>query len=264
MIKTGERLAVLIDADNATASIIRELLAEIAKYGTATVKRAYGDWTTSHLTQWKAHLHELAIQPIQQFRYTVGKNATDSALIIDAMDLLHSGLVDGFCLVSSDSDFTRLATRIRETGLQVYGFGERKTPSPFVAACDKFIHVENLAPPGAKKVSVPATTVAAIDGKDAATQAPVPVINQELKRQLLSAIDACTSVESNIKDDDWVLIGPVGSYLNKANPSFDSRNYGRAKLSDLIKEQPYLEVKRIPVGGNSPHTNIYVRVKKST
>lgn len=263
MIKTGERLAVLIDADNAMASIIRELLAEVAKYGTATVKRAYGDWTTTNLTQWKAHLHESAIQPIQQFRYTVGKNATDSALIIDAMDLLHSGLVDGFCLVSSDSDFTRLATRIREAGLQVYGFGERKTPSPFVAACDKFIHVENLAAPAAKKVSAPATTVAAADAKGAAINAPAPVVNQELKRQLLSAIDACTSVESNIKDDDWVLIGPVGSYLNKANPSFDTRNYdGRTKLSDLIKEQPYLEVKRIPVGGNSPHTNIFVRVKK--
>lgn len=263
MAKVGERLAVLIDADNASGSIIRELLAEIAKYGTATVKRAYGDWTTTNLTTWKAQLHESAIQPIQQFRYTVGKNATDSALIIDAMDLLHSGLVDGFCLVSSDSDFTRLATRIRESGLHVYGFGERKTPSPFVAACDKFTHVENLLPstPAVGQVAAPYSAAASKDAAD--TKAPALVsVNSELRRQLLAAIDACTSVEANIKDDDWVLIGPVGSYLNKANPSFDSRNYGRAKLSDLIKEQPYLEVKRIPVGGNSPHTNIFVRVRK--
>lgn len=266
MAKVGERLAVLIDADNASGSIIRELLAEIAKYGTATVKRAYGDWTTTNLTTWKAQLHESAIQPIQQFRYTVGKNATDSALIIDAMDLLHSGLVDGFCLVSSDSDFTRLATRIRESGLHVYGFGERKTPSPFVAACDKFTHVENLLPSTSAvgQVAASSSTNAAAASKGV-TDAKATVqagVNPELKRQLLAAIDACTSVETNIKDDDWVLIGPVGSYLNKANPSFDSRNYGRAKLSDLIKEQPYLEVKRIPVGGNSPHTNIFVRVKK--
>lgn len=261
----GDRFAVLIDADNARASVIRELLAEVAKYGTATVKRAYGDWTTPNLTAWKAHLHESAIQPIQQFRYTVGKNATDSALIIDAMDLLHSGLVDGFCLVSSDSDFTRLATRIRESGLRVYGFGERKTPSPFVAACDKFIHVENLIPQGADKSNeqLVRSTPAAVKGETSKDQAQLAAaVNPELKRQLLAAITACSSVESNIKDDDWVLIGPVGSYLNKANPSFDSRNYGRAKLSDLIKEQSYLETKRIPVGGNSPHTNIFVRVKK--
>lgn len=265
MAKPGDRFAVLIDADNARASLIRELLAEVAKYGTATVKRAYGDWTTTNLTAWKAQLHESAIQPIQQFRYTVGKNATDSALIIDAMDLLHSGLVDGFCLVSSDSDFTRLATRIRESGLQVYGFGERKTPSPFVAACDKFIHVENLMPQAADKGSE-AAIVQVSAPKTVSTQessTPALAVNQELKKQLLAAIAACTSVESNVKDDDWVLIGPVGSYLNKANPSFDTRNYGRAKLSDLIKEQSYLEVKRIPVGGNSPHTNIYVRVKRA-
>ena len=269
MAKAGERLAVLIDADNARAAIVRELLAEVAKYGTATVRRAYGDWTTTNLTAWKAQMHEAAIQPIQQFRYTVGKNATDSALIIDAMDLLHSGSVDGFCLVSSDSDFTRLATRIRESGFEVYGFGEKKTPSPFVAACDKFIYTENLVPQiaasgGASSASsAKSATLTSVAAKASASK-PVkqPVINAELKRQLLAAINACSSVESNIKDDDWVLIGPVGKYLNKADSSFDPRNYGRAKLSDLIKEQPYLETSRVPVGGNSPHTNIYVRVKR--
>jgi uncharacterized LabA/DUF88 family protein len=140
------KLAVLIDADNAQASTIQELLAEVSRYGTASVKRAYGDWTTPNLKGWKEVLHKLAIQPMQQFNYTTGKNATDSSLIIDAMDLLHSGGLNGFCLVSSDSDFTRLATRIREAGLLVYGFGEKKTPQPFVAACDKFIYTEILKP----------------------------------------------------------------------------------------------------------------------
>src|SRR4030042_1724798 len=144
---TPDNLAVLVDADHAQASVIAELLAEVASYGTATIKRAYGDWTTQNLSSWKDVLHVHAIQPIQQFRYTTGKNAPDSALIIDAMDLLHSGKVDGFCLVSSDSDFTRLATRIREAGLSVYGFGEQKTPKPFVAACDKFIYTEILRKP---------------------------------------------------------------------------------------------------------------------
>jgi hypothetical protein len=142
----NDKLAVLIDADNAQVGVIHELLAEVSRYGTATVKRAYGDWTTSNLRGWKEVLHKLAIQPIQQFSYTTGKNSTDSSLIIDAMDLLHSGSLNGFCLVSSDSDFTRLATRIRETGVLVYGFGERKTPPAFVAACDKFIYTEILKP----------------------------------------------------------------------------------------------------------------------
>jgi len=141
------RLAVLIDADNASASVVKELLEEVAKYGTATVKRAYGDWTTQNLVGWKEHLHRHAIQPIQQFAYTKGKNSTDSAFIIDAMDLLYAGNVDGFCIVSSDSDFTRLATRMREAGKVVYGLGERKAPEPFMAACDKFIFFEVLKKP---------------------------------------------------------------------------------------------------------------------
>jgi len=228
-----DKLAVLIDADNAQAAIAAELLAEVARYGTATVKRAYGDWTTPNLGGWKETLLNLAIQPIQQFRYTVGKNATDSALIIDAMDLLHSGSVDGFCLVSSDSDFTRLATRIREAGLAVYGFGEQKTPRPFVAACDKFIYTEILRP--AAKGSPPA---------DATPQA------EPLQPALLQA------VTSAARDDGWASLSGVGSLLVKANPSFDPRNYGFQKLGELVRAQPYLEVKAI-AGSSGEH--LYVR-----
>src|ERR1700678_3283885 len=158
------RLAVLIDADNAQPAITEPLLAEVAKYGTAHVKRAYGDWTGTSLKGWKDHLLAQSIQPIQQFAYTTGKNATDAAMVIDAMDLLYSGHLDGFCIVSSDSDFTRLAARLRESGLTVYGFGERKTPKPFVAACDKFIYIENLT------FNVDADTDEAIDGDEETDQ----------------------------------------------------------------------------------------------
>ena len=213
---TTDNLAVLVDADNAQASVIAELLAEVARYGTATVKRAYGDWTTPNLAGWKVVLHVHAIQPIQQFRYTTGKNATDSALIIEAMDLLHGGKVDGFCLVSSDSDFTRLATRIREAGLSVYGFGEQKTPKPFVAACDKFIYTEILRKPS------PGSLVAPV-------QAP-------LKPLLSSAISAAA------QEDGWALLAIVGGQVLKNVPSFDPRNFGFKKLGELVKAQPYLEV----------------------
>ncbi len=189
---TNHKLAVLIDADNAQASVIRELLAEVSRYGTATIKRAYGDWTSSNLKSWKEVLHALAIQPIQQFSYTTGKNATDSALIIDAMDVLHSGSVDGFCLVSSDSDFTRLATRIREAGLVVYGFGERKTPEPFVAACDKFVYTEILRIPA-----------------EEAKAAPEPVAElPKLKPMLLNALNATA------REDGWTTLSALGSQLN--------------------------------------------------
>jgi len=157
-----DKLAILIDADNAQAAVINDLLREVARYGTATIKRAYGDWTTPNLNGWRETLHTLAIQPIQQFRFASGKNATDAALIIDAMDLLHGGKVDGFCLVSSDSDFTRLATRVREAGLAVYGFGEKKTPSAFVAACDKFIYTEILRAPVAEPAAIEAASFAAM------------------------------------------------------------------------------------------------------
>lgn len=231
-----DKLAVLIDADNAQASVITDLLREVARYGTATIKRAYGDWTTPNLNSWRETLHSLAIQPIQQFRHTVGKNATDSALIIDAMDLLHGGRVDGFCLVSSDSDFTRLATRIREGGLAVYGFGEKKTPRPFVAACDKFIYTEILRAP----VAEPAVIKAA---------------QERLKPLLIAAIAGAA------KEDGWAPLSNVGSLVLKSHPSFDPRNYGCEKLGELVGRQAYLKVKKVSATDGSPNAHIYVRIK---
>lgn len=237
----NERLAVLIDADNAQASVIQELLAEVSRYGTATIKRAYGDWTTQNLRGWKDLLHKLAIQPIQQFAYTTGKNSTDASLIIDAMDVLHTGSVDGFCLVSSDSDFTRLATRIREAGLVVYGFGERKTPEPFVAACDKFIYTEILrAKPEEQKEAEVVVEVAELP---------------KLKPMILTALEATA------RDDGWSTLSALGSQLTRNHPSFDPRNYGVAKLGELMRKQVYLEVKEVPVGDGSMHVNLQVRRK---
>lgn len=231
-----EKLAVLIDADNAQASIVGELMAEISRYGTATVKRAYGDWTTPNLAGWKEILHNLAIQPVQQFRFTVGKNATDSALIIDAMDLLHGGSVDGFCLVSSDSDFTRLATRIREAGLAVYGFGEKKTPRPFVAACDKFVYTEILRP--------------------VTKDAPAPSLPSPAEPLQPALIQA---VASAAREDGWAALSQVGAFLMKANPSFDPRNYGFQKLGELVRSQKFLDVKATPVKDGSPNAHLFVR-----
>lgn len=233
-----QKLAILIDADNAQAAICSELLAEIAKFGIASVKRAYGDWTTSHLRGWKEHLHKHAIQPVQQFSYTVGKNSTDSSLIIDAMDLLHEQRLDGFCLISSDSDFTRLATRIREAGLTVYGFGEKKTPEPFVSACDKFVYTEILRPKPAKpKVDEPE--------------------NADLRNIVISAIEAVS------RDDGWAALAGVGSYINKNVPAFDPRNYGYDKLGKLIKTLSYVEVKERTASDESSNVIIYVRVKNN-
>lgn len=232
----NDKLAVLIDADNAQASIIHELLAEVSRYGTASVKRAYGDWTTTNLKGWKEVLHKMAIQPMQQFSYTTGKNSTDSSLIIDAMDLLHSGNLNGICLVSSDSDFTRLATRIREAGLVVYGFGERKTPQPFVAACDKFIYTEIL-----KTQQSPVNQ---------GEQAPEPI--EPMIR---------TAVTATARDNGWSALSAVGSMLLKNSPSFDPRNYGFQKLGELVRKQNYLEAKEIPVGDGSTNVHVHVRLK---
>ena len=227
------RLAVLIDADNAPPSITEGLLAEVAKYGTAHVKRAYGDWTGTSLKGWKDQLLAQSIQPIQQFAYTTGKNATDTAMVIDAMDLLYSGRFDGFCIVSSDSDFTRLAARIRESGLIVYGFGERKTPKPFVAACDKFIYIENLTysesgttPAGAVVEPTPRTTAAQLK-RDAG-----------LVGQLRNAVEAASD------DDGWAQLASVGHILTQQRPDFDSRNWGYAKLSDLMTATSLFELDR--------------------
>lgn len=239
-INNNQKLAVLIDADNAQASVIQELLAEVSRYGTATIKRAYGDWTTQNLKGWKEVLHKMAIQPIQQFSYTTGKNSTDSSLIIDAMDVLHTRSVDGFCLVSSDSDFTRLATRIREAGLEVYGFGERKTPEPFVAACDKFIYTEILrAEPEEQKMA------------EVAEVAELP----KLGPMILTALDATA------REDGWSTLSALGSQLTRNHPSFDSRNYGFAKLGELMRKQSYLDVKEVPVSDSSTHVQLHVRRK---
>lgn len=210
-------LAVLIDADNASAATIAGLLAEVAKYGIASVKRIYGDWTRPNLGSWKEVLLEYSIQPIQQFANTAGKNATDSAMIIDAMDLLYTDAFDGFCLVSSDSDFTRLASRIRESGKRVYGFGQKKTPKPFVVACDKFIYTEVFA-------------ITTDEQTESKRRSP-----KELRTdaQLVALLRA--AIEASSDEEGWANLGAVGSAAVKREPDFDARNYGYAKLSGLIK-----------------------------
>jgi uncharacterized LabA/DUF88 family protein len=232
------RLAVLIDSDNTTASVTTELLEEIAKYGTPTVKRAYGDWTTPHLTGWKEELLRHAIQPVQQFAYTRGKNSTDSALIIDAMDLLYAGNLEGFVIVSSDSDFTRLATRLRESGMTVYGLGRRSTPEPFVAACDRFIYLELLS----QEQQEPASD-------DEQPVAPLP----NLKRIL------STAISSTSKDDGWSNLSEVGSYLIKSHAAFDPRDYGHAKLGELVRSEAYVDVRDVP--GPTGLSQLWVRLK---
>ena len=245
------RLAVLIDADNAQASITQGLLAEVAKYGTAHVKRAYGDWTAPNLRGWKDQLLAQSIQPIQQFAYTTGKNATDAAMVIDAMDLLYSGRFDGFCIVSSDSDFTRLAARLRESGMTVYGFGERKTPKPFLAACDKFVYVENLRFAeedaasdvlGVKPAKPKAATAAQLKG------------DAGLVSLLRNAVEAASD------EDGWAPLSSVGNIITNQRPDFDSRSYGYAKLSDLIKATTLFEIERRSPG-DGKQALMYVRMK---
>ncbi len=224
------RLAVLIDADNASAAVIGDILSEVASLGTASVKRVYGDFTTTNLHGWRTVLLEHAIQPVQQFRNTVGKNASDSALIIDAMDLLHTRELGGFCLVSSDSDFTRLATRIREDGLPVYGFGEEKTPRSFINACDRFIYTEifRTKAVGSSKAVAPTKS------------GPLRDFNSDegFKVALDQSIDAATAESGRAN------LGAVGNHLLKLLPDFDPRNYGFRKLSDLVEKNPSLRLVR--------------------
>jgi uncharacterized LabA/DUF88 family protein len=245
------RLAVLVDADNAQASIVDELLAEVARYGTAHVKRAYGDWTGTNLKSWKDKLLSQSIQPVQQFAYTTGKNATDSAMVIDAMDLLYSGRFDGFCLVSSDSDFTRLASRLRESGLTVYGFGERKTPKAFVAACDKFIYIENLRREHHAAEAGPADAAPAAVPRASAAQLKR---DTALLRQLRDAVEAASD------DDGWAALGYVGTLVTKQQPDFDARSWGYAKLSDLMGATTLFELERRSPG-DGRQSIIYVRDK---
>jgi uncharacterized LabA/DUF88 family protein len=241
--QSQNRLAVLIDADNAQPSITEGLLSEVAKYGLASVKRIYGDWTTPSLSGWKSVLLEHSIQPVQQFRYTVGKNATDSAMIIEAMDLLYTKRFDGFCLISSDSDFTRLASRIREEGLLVYGFGEKKTPKPFVSACDKFIFTEVLR------------------FQEDVGSAVKPKTTNELKRDaelvalLRNALDAASD------ESGWAHLGAVGSNIAKQAPEFDPRNYGFSKLGELAAAIKLFDVdERVQSDGHS--RSIYISDKR--
>lgn len=216
----NSNLAVLIDGDNIPSAHVKEMMEEIAKYGNPTIKRIYGDWTNPHLSKWKKLLLENAITPIQQYAYTTGKNATDSAMIIDAMDILYSEKVSGFCLVSSDSDFTKLATRLREAGMQVIGIGEKKTPTPFIVACDKFIYIEILRNQTSKKEDV---------HKNDKTEESIDKITPRVIK-LLSA-----SIRDLSDEDGWAFLGDVGSLIQKKEPNFDSRNYGFEKLTPLIK-----------------------------
>ncbi|WP_100611647.1 NYN domain-containing protein [Confluentibacter lentus] len=237
------KIAVLIDGDNIPAKYISEMMEEITKYGTPTIKRIYGDWTKPHLSKWKSVLLENAISPMQQYGYTNGKNATDSAMIIDAMDILYSGKVDAFCLVSSDSDFTKLATRLREAGMQVYGIGEKKTPEPFIVACDKFIYLEIL------KNSEEDITDKNKPKKDNLYNI-TPNVIRFLKNTVADAAD----------EDGWAFLGDVGSLIIKKQPNFDARNFGFEKLTPLFKSlnQFELEQREQP---NARFKLIYVRNK---
>lgn len=253
---------MLIDADNAPPSRADAILEEIATLGLATVKRIYGDWTTSQLSGWKEAANRHAIQPMQQFAYTAGKNSTDSALIIDAMDLLYAGNVDGFVLVSSDSDFTRLASRIRESGRTVFGVGERKTPEPFRVACDRFLYVEVLGHVDAVPTDATTAAVAAMSaGSDPATTAPrakVPTKQLRWDTDLVRLLRGAVASASD--DDGWANLGPVGSTVIKQSPDFDPRNWGYTKLVDLVTAIGLFEVRRRGANGVGP---VEVRAKKS-
>jgi hypothetical protein len=242
------KLAVLIDADNVPYSNIKGMLEEVAIYGTPTFKRIYGDWTKPTLSGWKTVLLENAITPIQQYSYTSGKNSSDSALIIDAMDILYTGRVDGFCIVSSDSDFTRLATRLREAGMLVFGIGEKKTPAAFIAACNKFIYIEILKKEAKQEAQVPETT------KTAAKEETNPVA--KVDKGLIRLISE--SINDIADEDGWLFLGVLGNMILKKRPDFDPRNYGHKKLLDLIRSIKALEVEDRPTGKNNT-SHFYVR-----
>ena len=220
------RVAMLIDGDNAQPSLVEKMLTEAGKYGPVTIRRIYGDWTTPNMRSWKETLNIHALQPIQQFRYTTGKNATDSAMIIDAMDILYGDVVSGFCLVSSDSDYTRLATRIREKGIFVMGIGTKTTPRAFVAACEMFVYTENLLPEVAAIERTP------IGGRGRGREAPVKPVTPEPLPLLKAAFDMA------VREDGWASLGAVGERLRQVDPGFDSRTYGHKQLSQLIRAFP--------------------------
>jgi uncharacterized LabA/DUF88 family protein len=238
-----DKLAVLIDADNAQPRIVDGLLVEIANYGTASVKRIYGDWTGPGLKGWKEVLLQHSIQPMQQFAYTKGKNATDSAMIIDAMDLLYTGNFNGFCIVTSDSDFTKLASRIREAGLLVYGFGEQKTPSAFVSACDKFIYTEVLRAKTDESVAIAKKS------------------SNELKQDAKLVSLLRNAVEVSSDDSGWAHLAPVGSNIAKQSPEFDPRNYGYVKLGELVKATKLFDIEARQIGATKSKA-LYLRDKR--
>lgn len=241
------KIALLVDGDNAQPALLEKILAETGKYGTITIRRIYGDWTTSNMNGWKETLNNYAIQPIQQFRYTIGKNATDSAMIIDAMDILHSGLVDGFCIVSSDSDYTRLATRIREKGIFVMGIGEQKTPKSFINACNVFIYTEILTPKDLiqkdKTVSVSTVTK---DEKQKRTDL-IPLLKE--------------AYEMAAREDGWAHLGAVGIYLRQLDPGFDPRTYGYKQLSQLMRAYSNIFELRDQQDETGP-TIFYIKIKE--
>lgn len=257
MTGTSDTLALLIDGDNASPKIVSGLLAEIATYGTASVKRIYGDWTKPNLNGWKECLLEHSIQPVQQFAYTTGKNATDGAMIIDAMDLLYTGRFSAFCIVSSDSDFARLASRIREQGVTVYGFGERKTPRPFITACDKFVYFDVL---NANSVEPEALRY---DPQSSAAAKTKEIKASPVKTSAKPNLDAAAlkmlqnAVTASADDDGRANLARVGDHLAKQSPDFDARNYGFVRLTDLVEASGIVDVER---SGDNPKI-VTVRMK---
>lgn len=241
------RLAVLIDADNVPSSNLREMMEEVAKYGNPTFKRIYSDWTKPHVARWKMPLLENGFTPVQQYSYTSGKNATDSAMIIDAMDILYTGKVDGFCIISSDSDFTRLALRLREAGMQVMGMGQRKTPEPFIVACNKFIYIEILKEKTEEREQE----------EDANDEEPViKPIDNKLKKLIT------TSVNDLGDESGWAYLGDIGNLILKKQPDFDSRHYGFKKLVLLIKSTNLFDIdERQTEKGNGNIKHVYVKIK---
>lgn len=249
------KLAVLIDADNVPYANVKEMLEEISKSGTPTVKRIYGDWTKPHLSGWKNVLLDNAIIPIQQYSYTTGKNSSDSALIIDAMDILYSEKVDGFCIVSSDSDFTRLATRLREAGMLVIGLGERKTPQPFIAACNKFIYIEILKPVEKEAEDVKATVKSVAKEVAKPRQKAIDKVDKKTVTLIVNSVDDLAD------ETGWTFLGSLGSFISKKKPDFDPRNYGFNKLYDLIKYINRFEIDERDSGGHKHVKHIYLRLK---
>ncbi|MFD2896904.1 NYN domain-containing protein [Sphingobacterium arenae] len=248
------KLAVLIDADNVPYANVKEMLEEISKSGTPTVKRIYGDWTKAHLSGWKNVLLENAITPVQQYSYTTGKNSSDSALIIDAMDILYSEKVTGFCIVSSDSDFTRLATRLREAGMMVIGIGEKKTPHPFIAACNKFIYIEIL-----KSVEKEAETKVALKSITKVKPKPAEEALDKVDKRTINMI--INSVDDLADETGWTFLGSLGNFISKKKPDFDPRNYGFNKLYDLVKYINKFEIDERDAGGHKHVKHIYLRLK---